>query len=260
MSFVSTRNPKSGQTSSYRESTILSRLIDTSLLAPILAIFHSIPYNDLAPPLSTTINTLLSIPYTDDLQPIWSHVRPVTPPATSPSKKFEKLSSMLSGQPRRSLDSFKESMSLSPPATNDLARRRSPSPTKTDDTLAVASRLIKIIGVFKDEYLQYPIQPDDVQKVKLDEVLPPVLALLLKLVVASKEIRLFVKDQILPASLYVTISEPANGSDRSPEAGPLEKRPTILGTILRLMNGVRHTSSRDTACELIWAVCGSDRT
>jgi hypothetical protein len=94
-------------------------------------------------------------------------------------------------------------MSLSPPATNDLARRRSPSPTKTDDTLAVASRLIRIIGVFKDEYLQYPTQPDDVQKVKLDEVLPPVLALLLKLVVASKEIRLLVKDQILPSSMYV---------------------------------------------------------
>jgi hypothetical protein len=48
-------------------------------------------------------------------------------------------------------------------------------------------------------------------------------------------------------------------SDRSDEAGPLEKRPTILGTLIRLMNGVKHTSSRDTACELIWALCGSDR-
>ena len=97
-------------------------------------------------------------------------------------------------------------MSLSPPGTNDSARRRCPSPPKTDDTLAVPARLIKILNVFIDECLKYPIQPDDIHKIKLDEVLPPVLALLLKLVVASKEIRLFVKDQILPASLYVITS------------------------------------------------------
>ena len=52
-----------------------------------------------------------------------------------------------------------------------------------------------------DEHLKYPIQPDDSQRTRMDDELPPVLALLLKLVMGSKEIRRFVKDQILPSSL-----------------------------------------------------------
>ena len=104
---------------------------------------------------------------------------------------------MLSGQPRRSIDSIKESLSLSPPNSD----RRSPSPTRTDDVLAVPTRLLRVLGVYMDEHLKYPIQPDDSQRTRMDDELPPVLALLLKLVMGSKEIRRFVKDQILPSSL-----------------------------------------------------------
>lgn len=104
---------------------------------------------------------------------------------------------MLSGQPRRSIDSIKESLSLSPPNSE----RRSPSPTRHDDPLAVPTRLLRIIGDYFDQHLKYPVQPDDSKRTSLDEELPPVLALLLKLVVGSKEIRRFVKDQVLPSSL-----------------------------------------------------------
>jgi hypothetical protein len=168
----------------------------TRFLASILAIFHSIPSDVLISPLSNCIHTLLSIPYTEDLQPIWSYVRP--PPAqTSPSKTFEKLSSMLSGQPRRSIDTIRESLSLSPPSSE----RRSPSPTRNDDPLAVPTRLLAIIGDYFHQHLKYPVQPDDAKRTSMDDELPPVLALLLKLVVGSKEIRRFVKDQIIPSSL-----------------------------------------------------------
>ena len=88
-------------------------------------------------------------------------------------------------------------MSLSPPSSE----RRSLSPTRNNDPLAVPSRLLAIIGDYFNQSLKYPVQPDDTKRTSMDDELPPVLALLLKLVMGSKEIRTFVKDQILPKSL-----------------------------------------------------------
>jgi hypothetical protein len=104
---------------------------------------------------------------------------------------------MLSGQPRRSIDTIRESLSLSPPSLE----RRSSSPTRNDDPLAVPSRLLAIIGDYFDQHLKYPVQPDDSRRTSMDDELPPVLALLLKLVVGSKEIRRSVKEKILPTTL-----------------------------------------------------------
>lgn len=104
---------------------------------------------------------------------------------------------MLSGQPRRSIDTIRESLSLSPPSSE----RRSPSPTRTDDPLAVPTRLLAIIGDYFHQHLKYPVQPDDAKRTSMDDELPPVLALLLKFVVGSKDIRRSVKDQVLPTSL-----------------------------------------------------------
>ena len=103
---------------------------------------------------------------------------------------------MLSGQPRRSIDTIRESLSLSPPSLE----RRSSSPTRNDDPLAVPSRLLAILGDYFDQNLN-GVQPDEAKRTSMDDELPPVLALLLKLVVGSKEIRRFVKEKILPTSL-----------------------------------------------------------
>lgn len=104
---------------------------------------------------------------------------------------------MLSGQPRRSIDTIRESLSLSPPSSE----RRSLSPTRNNDPLAVSSRLLAITGDYFHQNLKYPIQPDDTKRTGMDDELPPVLALLLKLVMGCKEIRRFVKEKILPTSL-----------------------------------------------------------
>jgi len=104
---------------------------------------------------------------------------------------------MLSGQPRRSIDTIRESLSLSPPSSE----RRSLSPTRNNDPLAVPSRLLAITGDYFQQNLKYPVQPDDTNRTSMDDELPPVLALLLKLVMGSKEIRRFVKEKILPTSL-----------------------------------------------------------
>ena len=105
---------------------------------------------------------------------------------------------MLSGQPRRSIGTIRESLSLSPPSSE----RRSLSPTRNNDPLAVPDRLLAAItGDYFHENLKYPVQPDDTKRTSMDDELPPVLALLLKLVMGSKEIRRFVKEKILPTSL-----------------------------------------------------------
>jgi len=104
---------------------------------------------------------------------------------------------MLSGQPRRSIGTIRESLSLSPPSSE----RRSLSPTRNNDPLAVPDRLLAITGDYFHENLKYPVQPDDTKRTSMDDELPPVLALLLKLVMGSKEIRRFVKEKILPTSL-----------------------------------------------------------
>jgi hypothetical protein len=67
----------------------------------------------------------------------------------------------------------------------------------------VPGRLMRVLEDYMDQHLKYPVSPDDVQRDRMDDELPPVLALLLKLVVGSTEIRSFVKDQILPSSLWV---------------------------------------------------------
>lgn len=61
------------------------------------------------------------------------------------------------------------------------------------------------------------------------------------------EMRTFYRSSLFPRSL-----------DRSPEAGPLEARPGLLGTLLRLMNTTHSIHSRDTAGEFLWAVCSGD--
>jgi hypothetical protein len=81
----------------------------------------------------------------------------------------------------------------------------------------------------------------------VDEILPPVLLLLARGAAAVDEFRVYIRDQILPRDL-----------DRSAEAGPLEKRRGLLGQLLRLMQTGRHFASRDSAGELIWAICGGD--
>ncbi len=47
-------------------------------------------------------------------------------------------------------------------------------------------------------------------------------------------------------------------SDRSPEAGPLEARKGLLGNLLRLIACSGHLQARNTAGELVWAVCDGD--
>lgn len=50
----------------------------------------------------------------------------------------------------------------------------------------------------------------------------------------------------------------ADISDRSAKTGPLEGRPGLLGTLLRLLDNTTFVVTRDSAGELLWAMAGGD--
>lgn len=241
-----------------------------SLLAPVLTLLHTIPSNDLTPPLTNTIHVLLSIPFSTDLLPAWSQVPPRSPRQVSPSSTFDKLSSLIIGQaPRISKDSIRESISLSADrhqsGSSGSAKRCSPTPPKTDEPTALPARLLKVLDTFFAAHLPPSRSVDDERqdRVVLDETLPPTLLLLSRAAAASPEIKAYIRSRLLPSALLVHTtlgsSHSDHGRDRSTAAGPLEKRPGLLGTLLRLMQGAAQVQSRDTAGELLWVICDSDR-
>ncbi|EIW67595.1 hypothetical protein TREMEDRAFT_33211, partial [Tremella mesenterica DSM 1558] len=233
-----------------------------------LCLLHEIPFNDLSPPLSHTIHVLLSIPFSSTLLNKWQSI-PNPPPATSPSgttvrSLFNKFSSMSSNtvytiaNPRKSSSDSTSSASSS---TQGKVRSPAPSPThvrrervtllppmKTDET-ALGRRLMKILTTFVNSWLPEGKAPDgELPKgLILDEQLPPLLLLIARATDGSSPTKTYFRDTLLPTSL-----------DRSPEAGPLEKRHSVLGAILRLMQSTLNPQCRDTAGEMMWSICDSN--
>lgn len=180
-----------------------------SLLAPVLSTFHSIPFDDLGPPLTNTIHVLLSIPFSQELLPMWSHIPPrISRSPPSSSSTFDKLSTMITNQTGRlSMDSIRDSISLSVDRQPHFSRRRSPSPTNTnaEDPAALPARLLRILDTFFTSRLPPSRSVDEERNdgVVLDEMLPPVFLLLSHGVAGSGEIKRFVQAQLLPPNLYV---------------------------------------------------------
>lgn len=58
---------------------------------------------------------------------------------------------------------------------------------------------------------------------------------------------------------FIDVSVWLTHSDRSKEAGGLETRPGVLGTILRLLNmSTEYPNCSNSAGEFLWEVCGGD--
>ncbi|RXK35786.1 hypothetical protein M231_06972 [Tremella mesenterica] len=215
-----------------------------------------------------TIHVLLSIPFSSTLLNKWQSI-PNPPPATSPSgttvrSLFNKFSSMSSNtvhtiaNPRKSSSDSTSSASSS---TQGKVRSPAPSPThvrrervtllppmKTEET-ALGRRLMKILTTFVNSWLPEGKAPDgELPKgLILDEQLPPLLLLIARATNGSQPTKTYLRETLLPTNL-----------DRSPEAGPLEKRHSVLGAILRLMQSTLNPQCRDTAGEMMWSICDSD--
>ncbi|WVW85027.1 hypothetical protein I302_107063 [Kwoniella bestiolae CBS 10118] len=244
------------------------------LLYPILCQFYNIPFIDLSPPLSHAIHVLLSIPFLTRLLPTW-HSVPTAPsspsisnasPTSSVKNLLNKLSNMSTGQNHNKKSSSSSSSageSLIPPnhrkTPSPSSSRRSsgstttnrptiPSPS-TQDPSALPTRLLRIFDHFFESYVPWPKKIDDTlpQGLVPDEMLPPLLLLLTRAAAESEPIRQFLKETLLPSTL-----------DRSSQAGPLEGRKGTLGDLLRLMGCAGHIQCRNTAGELMWAICKGD--
>lgn len=140
-------------------------------------------------------------------------------------------------------------------ATSPRARTTSsprlplPLPTMHPEPLALPRRIFLLLQDWMDRYLPSTTSPDSelYSRTAIDEVLPPLLLLLVKASQNNDEGRTWLKEQLLPQDL-----------DRSEGAGTLESRQGTLGGLLRLMGCTRFPSSRAAAGELIWVICGRD--
>ncbi|OCF75348.1 hypothetical protein I204_04203 [Kwoniella mangroviensis CBS 8886] len=229
---------------------------------------------NLSPPLSHAIHVLLSIPFITRLLPTW-HSVPSSPPSplisnASPTSSMKNLLSKLSNMSTSQNHNKKSSSSASTTGESLIPpnHRKTPSPSSsrrssgsttskrpavpspsTSDPSALPTRLLRTLDHFFDTYLPWPKKPDDTipQGLVPDEMLPPLLLLLTRAAAGSEPIRVYLKETLLPSTI-----------DRSPEGGPLESRKGTLGNILRLMGCAGHTQCKNTAGEMMWAICKGD--
>lgn len=235
-----------------------TRSTDNRLLTPLLGCLYGLELNSLVPPLTHTLHGLLSIPFPPELLPTWAtvpvpeekegSVSPVLSRSVSPISRptsprfqalFRKKSNDASGlvvpsQPGSARSSFSDD-------SGGLVR---PVATTTDPT-ALPRRLVQVLTTFTDSHLKGTQDPSP--DLQLDDHLPPVLLLATHAAAASPEMRAWFRKALFPGSL-----------DRQAGSEPLEKRPGLLGALLRVLNCTSHPQSRDTAGELFWSVCGAN--
>ncbi|TYJ58337.1 hypothetical protein B9479_000883 [Cryptococcus floricola] len=232
------------------------------ILYPLLHLFYEIPAVELSPPLTHVINALLSVPFLPRLLPTWTCVpdttiEPLSSPTSTVRTLLHKLGNLASpssprmqlAPPRSRSPALGDSNSASSSPRASLSGGRPFGSGSSQHKTAFPARLLKVLDTFFSTYLPYPKKPDDKwpQGLVPDEVLPPVLLLLTRAAVGCDTMRVWMKGTLLPPTL-----------DRTPEAGPIEKRKGLLGNILRLMGCGGHTLSKVSAGEFMWAVCNGD--
>ncbi|ORY31806.1 guanine nucleotide exchange factor synembryn-domain-containing protein [Naematelia encephala] len=232
------------------------------LLWPLLYLLHSLPQVNPTPPLSHVLHALLLVPFSSSLLSTWRSIpEPPSPTPSSSSVRALLNKVKLSSPPRKSTSisdtpggSFIRNKSPSPsppsipPSPPVLRKRPITLPGRKTFPAALPARVLRVFEGFVDTYYPFPRGWDEeVKGLKVDEILPPILLLLVRIAQGCMEFRTWLRDNLLPKNL-----------DRSKEAGPLESRRGVLGDLLRLMQCATHPSSRDTAGELLWAICDSN--
>lgn len=192
------------------------------LLYPLLRLFYATPTVDLSPPLTHIMNTLLLIPFKTRLLPTWASV-PESPGSlqvnspSSPSSTMRNILTKLGNIASPSSPRKSSAGSLAPPGSRPPAggQRSAPNSPRgsfsssrpgfgaTSDHFALSSRLLKILDRFFEAYLPYPKRPDDdlPHSLVLDEILPPLLLLMTRATWGLENVRLSIKEILLPSSL-----------------------------------------------------------
>ncbi|KAG6841342.1 hypothetical protein C0991_012167 [Blastosporella zonata] len=242
-----------------------------SLLAPALRAFTSLPPsspNPITAPLTHVIHTLITIPVSPELRPIWFGTNVVASSRSSTTNTPKHLSR---SQTPPVAASISDSRSDSPvpaavapkPSTLDralsviAAGRRSLSrspPSITTNATYVLQRAYDLLDTAFAHFFPDSIEVDDAsvrERCKkespdnsLDDLLSPLVILLSRICVGDEASRVRVRQLVIP-----------NDLDRST---PLEGRADILGRCLRLMASVYQPRLKDAVGELLYAMCDSD--
>jgi len=237
-----------------------------SLLPPLLRAFNSLQAGSsspLAPPLNHVIHALLTIPFTKNLQSIW--LPPNTPPTRSrrgsptsgpTSPVFPSGNSLASDPPRepsRHQSPFDLAKSMLSAGRRSLSRSSSPARPPSPPNHDTLQHAFGLLEAALSHYFPGTVEPDDASvratakaesDSTLDELLPPLVMLLCKLVTGDTGARERLREWLLPANLDRTVV--------------LEGRADTLGRLLRLLTSVYHSRLNVTSGELLYAVCNHD--
>ncbi|TFY83256.1 hypothetical protein EWM64_g757 [Hericium alpestre] len=243
------------------------------ILPPLLRAFNTLPPtfpSPLAPPLTHIIHSLISIPITSNLRPIWLP-SPPSSPRSSPRSASNTGSPVLSsdnrplhgdgpsspekekgggsgaiGRALHALSAGRRSLSSRPTSPSSSAITSYDTLLRAYDLMEVSfSHFFPGNTDVDDKTIRQRAQEET--DGTLDELFCPLVMLITKACIADQNARMRVKDWILPANL-----------DRSGSA--LESRPDLLGRCLRLLASVYHPRLKDATGEMLFAICNSDAT
>ncbi|KAH9059374.1 guanine nucleotide exchange factor [Lactarius vividus] len=209
------------------------------------------------PPLLRTFNSLSAgspSPLAPPLNHVW--LPPTTPTSGPGSPVSTSGGNLASDSPRetsRHHGAFDRAKSMLSAGRRSLSRSSSPAPSPTPpnhDTLLHAYGLLE---VSLSHYFPGTVESDDASvratakaesESTLDELLAPLVMLLLKLVTGDTGARDRMREWLFPSNLDRTVV--------------LESRADTLGRLLRLLTSVYHTRLNSMSGELLYAVCNHD--
>lgn len=236
------------------------------LLPPLLRTFNTLQAGSsspLAPPLNHVIHALLTIPFTKNLQSTWlppntprsRRGSPTSGPASPVSPSGNSLASDPPREPSRHHGAFDLAKSMLSAGRRSLSRSSSPARPPSPPNRDTLQHAFGLLEVALSHYFPGTVEPDDASvratakaesDSTLDELLPPLVMLICKLVTGDSGARERLREWLIPANLDRTVV--------------LESRADTLGRLLRLLTSVYHSRLNVTSGELLYAVCNHDAT
>lgn len=240
------------------------------IVPPLLRAFNTLPPtfpSPLTAPLTHIIHSLIATPITANLKPFWFPT--ISPPSGRRSTVHSNSESpVLANDSRLPSSSGSGESSSSPkeakPGALDRAlsmlaagRRslssRPSSPSPPNSVADSLQRAYDLLEVSFSHYLPGTIDPDDAevrQRPKqesdstLDDLLCPLIMLIIKCCLADAGAKSRLREWVLPANLS--------------RSSALEGRADLLGRCLRLLTSVHHPRLKDATGEMLFAICDSD--
>ncbi|CEL59232.1 Synembryn-B OS=Danio rerio GN=ric8b PE=2 SV=1 [Rhizoctonia solani AG-1 IB] len=224
--------------------------------SPLIKLLHTLPSpssNPITGNLTYAIHALLNVPVAPFAH-LWFPQSPKPSRSSSsstqsPRPSLDKGGSLVEGSGSGSGSGSPLSRALNLLNRKSSPSRKTPPPPPTGDS---AIRALSILQSLLALHLPGNCEPDEAgvraatkdKGVSLDEVAPPVVALVTRLAMGDEGAKSRITAVVLPTDM-----------DRS---SPLEKKDDFLGRCLRLMTSVYYPTLKDAIGEMLFVLCGSD--